>query len=135
MLTFQLDSHPLQTSSLLKGRALIFFSIILQLRPIKVVDSLVYFSSTSVKMHHLSQDQRTWICLEVARVVKNGLVSLLHLKEPYCIIIISTKSMAPATTDTRVIAVETKLLAPWKTSRESEGRYREMTMSLLAAMV
>ena len=34
-----------------------------------MVDSLVYFSSsTSVKMHHLSQDQRTWICLEMARV-------------------------------------------------------------------
>ena len=46
---------------------------------------------------------------------KNGLVSLLHLQEPYYITIISTKSMAPATTDIRVIAVETKLLAPCQT--------------------
>ena len=30
---------------------------------------------------------------------KSGLASLLHLQEPYCITIISTKSMVPATTD------------------------------------
>ena len=66
---------------------------------------------------------------------KSGLVSLLHLQEPYYITIISTKSMAPATTDIRAIAVETKLLALWKTSRESESRYRGMAGSLRAGMV